>query len=88
MRNALCFMVFGHRQPVFIRTCENRFMSTSAPEMLALQRLYHWEKTAPGRIALTQPMGAGVTKDFTWAEVADQVRRMATHLKSQGWEPG
>jgi long-chain acyl-CoA synthetase len=63
-------------------------MSTVAPEMLALQRLYHWEKTAPGRIALTQPMGGGVTKDFTWAEVGDQVRRMAAHLKSQGWPPG
>ncbi len=59
-----------------------------APEMLALQRLYHWEKTAPDRIALTQPMGGGVVKDYTWAQVADQVRRMAAHLKSQGWEPG
>ena len=59
-----------------------------APDMLALQRLYHWEKTAPDRIALTQPMGGGVVKDFTWAQVADQVRRMAAHLKSQGWEPG
>ena len=63
-------------------------MSNVAPEMLALQRLYHWEKTPPGRIALTQPMGGGVTKDLTWAEVGDQVRRMAAHLKSQGWPPG
>ncbi len=51
-----------------------------APDMLALQRLYHWEKTAPDRIALTQPMGGGVVKDYTWAQVADQVRRMAAHL--------
>jgi long-chain acyl-CoA synthetase len=63
-------------------------VNTTAPEMLALQRLYHWEKTAPGRIALTQPMGDGTTKDYTWAQVADQVRRMATHLSAQGWEPG
>jgi long-chain acyl-CoA synthetase len=63
-------------------------MSTVSPEMLALQRLYHWEKTAPGRLALTQPMGGGVVQDFTWAQVADQVRRMAAHLKAQGWEPG
>jgi long-chain acyl-CoA synthetase len=63
-------------------------MSTLAPDMLALQRLYHWEKTAPDRIAMTQPMGGGVIKDFTWAEVADEVRRMAAHLKAQGWEPG
>ena len=32
-------------------------MSIIAAEMLALQRLYEWKKTAPGRIALTQPMG-------------------------------
>ena len=64
------------------------FMSTVPSEMLALQRLYHWEKTAPDRIALTQPMGGGAIKDYTWAEVADQARRIAAHLKAQGWEPG
>ncbi len=63
-------------------------MTQVAPELLALQRLYHWEKTDPKRVALTQPMGAGAVQDFTWAEVADQVRRMAAHLQSQGWEPG
>jgi long-chain acyl-CoA synthetase len=63
-------------------------MSTVPAEMLALQRLVHWEKTAPQRITLTQPMGGGVVQNFTWAAVADQVRRMAAHLKAQGWEPG
>jgi long-chain acyl-CoA synthetase len=57
-------------------------------DQLALQRLYFWEKTAPDRIALTQPMGGGVIREFTWAQVGDEVRRMASHLKSQGWEPG
>ena len=63
-------------------------MASVAPELLALERLYHWEKTAPQRVAMTQPMGGGQVKDFTWGEVADQVRRMAAHLRSQGWEPG
>ena len=63
-------------------------MNTVPAEFLALQRLYHWEQTTPASITLTQPMGKGVVRDFTWAEVADQVRRMAAHLKSQGWEPG
>jgi len=63
-------------------------MSLIAPDYLALQRLYHWEKTAPNRVALTQPMGHGAVQDLTWAQVGDQVRRMAAHLKSQGWEPG
>ncbi|WP_296493446.1 AMP-binding protein [Rhodoferax sp.] len=63
-------------------------MNPVSSDQLALQRLYFWEKTAPDRIALTQPMGGGVIKDFTWAQVGDEVRRMASHLKSQGWEPG
>ena len=63
-------------------------MSPVASDLLALQRLYHWESKDPGRIALTQPMGGGVVKDFSWSEVADQARRMAAHLKAQGWEPG
>jgi long-chain acyl-CoA synthetase len=63
-------------------------MSLIAPEFLALQRLYHWEKTAPNRVALTQPMGNGAVQDLTWAEVGDQVRRMAAYLQAQGWEPG
>jgi long-chain acyl-CoA synthetase len=63
-------------------------MSKVAAERLALQCLYRWEKTAPQRVTLTQPMGGGVVMDFTWAQVADQARRMAQHLQSQGWEPG
>ncbi len=63
-------------------------MNAVKAESLALQRLYHWERTAPDRIALSQPMGGGVVRDFTWAQVADEVRRMAAHLKAQGWEPG
>ncbi len=63
-------------------------MSTVAPELLALQRLYQWEKTTPNKVTFTQPMGGGEVKDYTWAQVGDQVRRMAAYLKAQGWEPG
>jgi len=63
-------------------------MSLVAPELLSLQRLYHWEQTAPNRVALTQPLGSGAVQDFTWSQIGDQVRRMAAHLQSQGWEPG
>ena len=67
-----------------------------APQMnadaLALQRLYHWERELPQHITLRQPMGAGVLRDYRWAQVGDEVRRMATHLQAmgreQGWEPG
>jgi long-chain acyl-CoA synthetase len=36
-------------------------------DALALQRLYHWETTAPDRVALTQPIGGGAVRDYTWA---------------------
>ncbi|MBK6865909.1 MAG: AMP-binding protein [Ideonella sp.] len=63
-------------------------MSKVSPDALALQRLYYWEKTAPKRVTLTQPMGGGKVRDYTWGEVADQVRRMAAHLQSLGFAPG
>jgi long-chain acyl-CoA synthetase len=55
---------------------------------LALQRLYHWESTAPDRIAYTQPLGGGQVTTYTWRQVMDQARRMATYMKSQGIGPG
>ena len=58
------------------------------PAALALQRLYHWEKAVPDRVALTQPMGGGSTRDYTWRELMDQSRRMAAYLRSLGFEPG
>ena len=64
-------------------------MTANAPaEALALQRLYHWEKTAPDRVAFTQPLGGGPLRDYTWKEVADQARRIAAYLKAQGIQPG
>ena len=62
--------------------------TAAAPESLALQRLYFLEKTAPGRVALTQPLGGGQVRDYTWREVLDESRRMAAHLKSLNFEPG
>ena len=53
-------------------------------ELLALQRLYHWERTAPERVVLTQPMGGGAVREFTWRQLMDQTRRMAAHLQSRG----
>ncbi len=61
---------------------------TVAEDTLALQRLYHWEKTAPDRVVFTQPMGGGVVRDFTWGQVVGEVRRIAAHLQSLGLKPG
>ncbi len=62
--------------------------SAVAPDALALQRLYHWEKTAPDRVVLTQPTGGGAVTDTTWKQLMDQTRRMAAHLKGLGYPPG
>ena len=62
--------------------------SPVAPEQLALQRLYHWEKTAPGRVVLSQPQGGGAIRHFTWGEAVGEVRRMAAHLRSLGFPAG
>jgi long-chain acyl-CoA synthetase len=58
------------------------------PDSLALQRLYHWEAASPDKVVMTQPMGGGVVKEFTWREALDQARRMAAYLASLGFEPG
>ena len=57
-------------------------------DALALQRLYHWESTTPDKVVFTQPLGGGKVRDYTWREVLDQSRRMATHLQSLGLQPG
>ena len=62
--------------------------ATVAADQLPLQRLYHWARTAPDRIAFTQPIGGGAVSDYTWAQVMDQASRMAAHLKALGIEPG
>ena len=48
---------------------------STPPELLALQRLYHWERSAPDRVALTQPEGGGALRDYRWREVAEQDRK-------------
>jgi long-chain acyl-CoA synthetase len=53
-----------------------------------LDRVYDHEAAQPGRIFLTQPVGGDAAVDFTWGEALDEARRMATHLRSLGLEPG
>lgn len=55
---------------------------------LPLQRVYRWEKECGDRVYLTQPIGGGAALDLTWAQVADQARRLARHLQSYGFPPG
>jgi long-chain acyl-CoA synthetase len=55
---------------------------------LPLQRIYKWERERPESIFLTQPYGGGKLRDWTWAQSVGEIRRIATWLKAQEWEPG
>ena len=51
-----------------------------------LQMLFHWEKTTPNKVYLRQPVN-GVWHDYTFAQVAEQVRRMAGAVKAMNLPP-
>ena len=57
-------------------------------ENLALQSLFRWERERSSQVFLTQPLESGISREWTWAQAADEVRRMANYLQAQGWEPG
>jgi long-subunit acyl-CoA synthetase (AMP-forming) len=59
-----------------------------AAQKLILDHIYEHETEDAGRVYLTQPVGGGRVVDYTWAQVMDQARRMAAHLRNQGFEPG
>ncbi len=63
-------------------------MAEVAPEQLPLQRMYHWEKVRPDEIYLTQPMGVGALRNYTWRQAIGEVRRMAAYLQSLGYPKG
>ncbi|HZP11036.1 MAG TPA: AMP-binding protein [Nevskiaceae bacterium] len=52
-----------------------------------LEMLFHWEQVKPNQRYLIQPV-EGQTRTYTFAQAADQVRRMAAALKAMNFEPG
>jgi long-chain acyl-CoA synthetase len=46
-----------------------------------LEMLYKWEQEKPNEIYLSQPIN-GIWHNWTWAEVGQEVRKMAAYLKS------
>jgi long-chain acyl-CoA synthetase len=83
-------MAYGARHRVTPVALEDTLTTTNqvSPDQLALQRMFHWEKTAPAKVVLTQPMGAGALRTFTWAQLLGEARRIAAHLKGLGHPPG
>lgn len=52
-----------------------------------LDMLWHWEKTKPNKLYLRQPID-GVWHEYTFAQVADQVRRIAAAIKAMNFPAG
>ena len=59
-----------------------------AKSKMLLDYLYEHEAARPDQVYLTQPTGGAAVTDYTWKQTMDQARRMATHLKGLGFEPG
>ena len=55
---------------------------------LLLDRVYHWEKTAPNQLYMTQPCGAAPVQEFTWKRTMDEARRMASYIAAQNLPAG
>ena len=55
-----------------------------AHDTLILERIQDHALSRKDTVFLTQPLGAGKVRDYTWGETVDQARRMAAHLKSRG----
>lgn len=52
-----------------------------------IEMFYHWEQEASDQVFLRQPSKLE-WREYTWGEVADQVRRIAAFLKNKNYEPG
>jgi long-chain acyl-CoA synthetase len=52
-----------------------------------IEMLYHWAEQTPDAIYLRQPVD-GQWLQYSWANIDDQVRRLASALKSLGLEQG
>lgn len=57
-------------------------------QSLPLQRVYAWEKSRPHDTYLSQPMGDGSMRDYSWSQVVGESLRIAAYLQAQGYERG
>ena len=55
---------------------------------LPLQRVYRWAHARSDEVYLSQPLGGGRVRDYTWGQAIDESRRMAAYLRGRGYAPG
>lgn len=56
----------------------------NAADETVLDRFLKWEQEQHDDVYLTQPYPDGTVAHYSWGEVGDQARRMASHLVSRG----
>lgn len=61
---------------------------TTADKQDILNCVLYWEQTKPDQVYLTQPYADGQVIDYTWREVVDQARRMASYLLTLNFPKG
>ena len=59
-----------------------------AESKLLLDYVYINEKERAGKIWMTQPIGGGLIKNYTWEQALKEARSMAAHIRSMNLEPG
>ena len=59
-------------------------MSAREKFIVPLECFLQWEKAQADKVYFTQPFPDGHVEEYTWGQVGDQARRMATHLRSLG----
>jgi long-chain acyl-CoA synthetase len=53
-----------------------------------LDSVYDHEEKLASHVYLTQPLGGGQVKEYTWKSVMNEARRLATYLQAQGLQRG
>ena len=65
-----------------------RARTTGGRVKTLLQFIYEHERDSARRTWLTQPMGGGELREFTWQEALGEARRIASYLSDRGYPPG
>jgi long-subunit acyl-CoA synthetase (AMP-forming) len=55
---------------------------------LILARAERWERELADHTYLTQPLGGGRVRDYSWAEAVGEARRIAAYLRGLDFPPG
>jgi len=62
-------------------------MTSNEAIPLALDNVYKWERETPNELYLTQPIGNGEVREYTWGQAVGEARKMAKYIQSLNLPP-